>query len=53
MVYTKTIKKINNPCDAEENSYDAVILFTGRKGGIHSNNSEVVGDLMDVHASEK
>ena len=42
MLYTKTIKKTNNPCDAEENSYDAVILFTGRKGG----------DLMDVSASE-
>ena len=39
--FSRTIKNVNNACDAEDNSYDAVILFTGRGD-----------DLLDVGPSK-
>ena len=28
--FSRTVNRVNNACDAEDDSYDAVILFTGR-----------------------
>ena len=38
--FSRTVNRVNNACDAEDDSYDAVILFTGRGD-----------DLLDVGPS--